>query len=63
MVYIKLFRLLGSSLQIKEPVPNDQLEHDSLPLFHHGITYKFLCSYCIIITDLLITFSILIILY
>ena len=36
----------------------DPLEHDSLPLFCHGITYKLICSYCITIIDLLIAFSI-----
>ena len=36
-LFVKLFTS-GPSLQIRKPVLNNQLEHDSLPLFRHGIT-------------------------
>ena len=36
---LKLMTLSDHSLQIRKPVLNDQLQHDSLPLFPHGISY------------------------
>ena len=37
ILFIKLFTSLNPSLQIRKPVLNNQLEHDSLPLFRHDI--------------------------
>ena len=36
--FVKLFTLPVPTLQVRKPVLNNQLEHDSLSLFHHGIT-------------------------
>ena len=36
-LFVKLFTS-GPSLQIRKVVLNNQLVHDSLPLFRHGIT-------------------------
>ena len=35
-LFKKLFTSSGSSLQVRKPVSNDQLEHDSLPCLCHG---------------------------
>ena len=40
-LFVKLFTLSYLSLQIRKPVLNNQLAHDSLPLLHHFITKNY----------------------